>query len=270
MITLPLEALLGLTVLFFSAYISMTTPPFTVSAYTFEAASDDFVLDVHPYEEEMFRIELRDVDGEATLTAVAENILLGIGPNVLPLEKRTPHTYVFPRTELSPAGDWEIRVIEQRPGAYDRVSSFFLTYPDDIDATKYSHESRSFDTYAKELLFFGISFLLLCFILLGHAVVQKRKQKSPVFNYAYAPFHTLATIFIVVLMCGVYTTVLYLIPGASFERICKEGGHEWIQTYPVRNFERTSQNTYVGCNVHHGHFHFVDEEEYRTYITPLR
>jgi hypothetical protein len=265
--TLPVEALLGLCVLFFSAYISMTTPPFTVSAYTYEAEADDFILDVHPYEESMFRIRLADVNGLEKLTAVAENTQLGIGPNVLPLQKRSNDSYVFPRSDLSPNGEWEIRFILQQSGAYDAVSSFHLKYPDDVEVTHYSHESRSFDSFALQLSIFATGFLLLCIILLVHGYVHYTKQRNEaMYAFPYAPAYLAGSFAITALLCGVYFALLFHIPGATFERMCEKAGYEWVQTYPTRDFARTSQNTYLGCKVHDGHYHFIDEAEYQEHF----
>jgi len=275
-VTLPVEMTIALCVLFYSGYISMTTPPFTVEAYTFTESvfseGVETMIQIHPYESSMFLLTFKDTDSNTlieprALTIFAEQTDLGIGPNVLSSYKRYDGAYVFPRTELSPHGMWKTHVTASFEGRYDAQSEFSLNYPDAVDATRYSNEVRTWDSFATVMLciaggavvFFG------ALTLWALRTWKKTSALSTSYSLTYTWRSALLSLCSIALVLG----SAYMILPSSFEKLCLKEGFVWEMGYPARDFETTSKNAYLGCTVHGGHYHFVDEREFHTYLMSL-
>ena len=272
-LTIPAEAVVGLVVLFFSGYISLTTPPYMVASYDFlqETVSEGATIsmEVHPYEHDMMRVRVThaetgnpvEVDG---ITITARQTERNIGPNVLPVEERALGVYVFPRIDLLPEGSWNIDVIVDKAEGYDAYGRFAVLYPQDVDATFSSDETRSLDTFMVWSIIVGI------FATLGGALLSYIAYRS--LNEARSEDHVRVTLthtwYIGAVLCSIVAFVLatapaYVLTMTPLKRECLADGYVWQQTYPTRNFEAVSPNAQVGCTVHDGHFHFLDEAEYR-------
>lgn len=278
-ITLPCEVAIALLVLFYSGYISITTPPFIVEQYGYEETiqSEDIAitLRVHPYEHEAFKIEFADtqtgetIDPQA-LTVLAYNPEKNIGPNVLQTEKRHIGGYVFLRNDLTPSGPWEITVIADRPEGYDAHAEFEVQYPDDVEASMWSDDIRHFDVLAKVMLAISLVIILGTFGLYMHARIQVRKQDVQLpeteFDTGVPLWKTaIASLLLAVVVFGAIALAFILFGQSEFQRLCEADGHQWRQAFPARDFSKTAPNALNGCAVHDGHFHFVDEREYRYY-----
>jgi methionine-rich copper-binding protein CopC/nitrogen fixation protein FixH len=271
--TLPLEVVLALCVLFFSGYISMTTPPFTVEAFdykeTIQSESLSFTVDVHPYEHEAMRIMVRDEDGKTVdpkaLTVMVTNTTLDIGPNVVPLQKRFEGGYVFPRHELSPSGVWDVTIIARQEGAYDAHANFLLDYPGEIYASKRSDGVRNFDQFALLCVITACGILLFASALLLHGLFRMKKEALNVegVNVVHDPWRFFASgILGAAALCALAYTLQGIVFASEFKRQCTADGHTWEQSFPTREFMQTSPNALLGCTVHDGHYHFVEEREY--------
>ena len=276
--SVPAEAAVALVVLFFSGYISLTTPPYLVASYDFaqEAVSEGvhMVLEVHPYEHEMMRITVTDaatgspvnIDG-ITVTAVQTE--RNIGPNVLPTIQRATGSYVFPRIDLLPEGVWDIDVIIDQEQGYDAFGQFSLQYPNDIEATFSSDETRDLDTFALWSLIIGITAsaggAMLAFLAYRLSRHMSKDEISDTISPSLSVlFFTLITALVaVVLSIG----PAYLLTSTQLKQECLSDGYVWQQTYPTREFEPTSPNAQAGCTVHEGHYHFIDLEEYLYFKT---
>ncbi len=282
-VTLPVEVFFGLVVLFYSGYISVTTPPFTVeqTAYKTSQVSDNvkFTLESHPYEKGSFRILLQDaksnefIDTDALIVSVTNN-LKGIGPNVLQVDKRFTGAYMVKQQDLSPAGEWEVSIVAQRNGKYDSRTQFTIQYPDDVLATKYSDQVRVLNSFVYTMVWIGIGIIIFSVLLFGHAYYQLRRIKSePNLITSDIPSLTKGSIMLSIGLCSILIIiglcVLNQVVRSDFERSCIKDGFEWKQAFPTRNAENVSQNSLLGCSVHGGHFHFVDEREYRYFMSNI-
>jgi hypothetical protein len=257
-----------LVVLFFSAYVSMTTPPFTVEAFTFsreETIQDIRMhLDVHPYQSQMLRLVFSNpTTGQnfdpQSITLTAEQVALGIGPNVLSLQKLFEGGYAFPTDTLSPAGQWKLSVTATPEQGYDANAQFVLNYPSDIAATRISDEVRVWDSFTHGTIVLGIILFVLCCAYLAFA---QRRAALPTPLLASVPYHPVYALMSVVILCCIGGLLIFLYQ-TPFQRHCEQDGNVWKVAYPAYNFEATSKNAQLGCTVHDGHFHFIDEREYQ-------
>jgi len=276
--TLPLEAAVGFVVLFFSAYIAITTPAFTVEQYQFnlQKASEGIAiqLDVHPYEKGMFRLTFTDEETgkPAPINSVIVttfNEALNIGPNVIELKKRFEGGYVFPEAELAPSGSWEIIANAVQAHGYDARAAFMLSYPDEIEKTRYTDEVRSFNVFAQLFLVIAALCAIFCAGLIWWSVRIVRTQKQIEQEAAKDPYvisRTILGILGAVVLVGVFICIWKYALTSDFQMRCEHDGFHWVQSYPAREFEATSKNAVVGCNVHEGHYHFADPREYDLFM----
>lgn len=272
--TLPSEASAGLLVLFFSAYIAITTPAFTVEQYAFSSqkVSEGVVieLDVHPYEEGMFRLTFTDGQtGEPaqvrSVMLTTSNEALNIGPNVIELQERFEGGYVFQEAELSPEGEWEIVANAVQTHGYDARAAFALKYPDDVQLTRYTDEIRSFDEFAVLCVVLALLSVACCkvFIWWSIRVVRSQNDKPRIIEPdPYMSTRTVAGALGAVLLLCIFLFAWQLVLVSDFQKRCVSDGFHWIQSYPAREFDATSKNAVMGCNVHEGHYHFADQREY--------
>ncbi len=273
LVTIPVEAVLGVLVLFFSGYISLTTPPYTVEAYTFleESISEGarIVLEVHPYEHDMMRITITDADSNTPLkidgiTVTAQQTERNIGPNVLPLSQRAVGTYVFPQVDLVPAGVWDIAVIVDQKEGYDAYGNFSIKYPEDIETSLSSDEHRSFDTFALWSIIVGVGMSVFGGVLIYLAYRSIRYELVEIIPGSSVASVTHVSLAVIVSLSIALLVIAFghVLTTTPLKQECLRDGHVWQQTYPTRDFERTSPNTLAGCTVHQGHYHFIDINEY--------
>lgn len=167
-----LEALIGLSVSFFSALIIITSPPLyyapLYSAMTMEQGgmvhlsdpgSGQDVLRVNAWDNAM-----RPVD-EAKATFTLENAKEGIGPIVLYPPARGG-TYEIPASSFAPRGEWEIRTTFSREGAYDVNGRFTLRYPEDIDVRRTIASRPTWNSFSASMLALGFGTILLSVAIL--------------------------------------------------------------------------------------------------------
>ena len=274
-VLLPIEAALGLVVLFYSGYIAMTTPPFTVTEYTFseQVVSEDVAItfSVHPYEHDAFLVTFTHPRTHAPIvpSAVAITASLAeknIGPNMLSLHKRFGGGYIFHAADLSPKGEWVISVSAQQTGSYDAQAQFTVTYPDDIAHSVQSDTVRSFDTEARLFLIVGALLLTCVCACVVHAYRQIRDTEYTTVmsddTSLFTPMRIMLTFFgLAVVATLLFFTQEYLNKN-SFKEMCITDGYVWQQALPARDFEVTAPNALYGCTVHDGHYHFIYEDEY--------
>jgi copper transport protein len=274
-VTLPAEAALGLLVLFFSGYISITTPPFLVEQYTFARTATSqgtaITLDAHPFEKDSFRLTFADAKSSAPadITQVyvsATNRDKHIGPNEIPLEQRFAGGYAFPTKDLLPAGTWDVHVAAVQKEGYDITADFVFAYPDDVVATKISDDVRHFDAFTKTMIAFGAAASAGSAFILLHALYalsrQARRTLPELPSEPYYPWQAAASVALIAAMfLGVYLSDA-IVNGSSFKSECLKDGNAWHQAFPTRYFEAVSPNALNGCFVHEGHFHFIDPREY--------
>lgn len=271
--TVPAEAAVALVVLFFSGYISLTTPPYLVASYDFaqevvrEGAK--ITMEVHPYEHEMMRINVTDaatgspvdIDG---MTVTAVQTQRNIGPNVLPLSQRATGSYVFPLIDLLPGGEWDIDVIVDQEHGYDAFGQFSLSYPDDIEASLSSDETRNLDTFALWSIVVGIGASAGGAVLAFLAYRSIRRGSSGDMSDSIVPSAPLVLFALISVAVATALSIgpAYLLTSTQLKQECLSDGYVWQQTYPTREFEPTSPNAQAGCTVHDGHYHFIDLGEY--------
>ncbi len=274
--SLLVETGIALAVLFFSGYISMTTPPFTVAQYDYakEYTSEGvrIQMGVHPYEEGSMLITLTDAHTHAPIepTSVivsAHNEEKDIGPNVLPLAQRFEGGYVFPLADLVPAGQWELSVNAGQQNGYDAHAMFALNYPQDIEASAWSDTVRVFDELAVWTIAAGIGMLVFFCALFAYSSRQWDKASyAPITASPVAASQFIAAA-VGAVACMLALFFLWQLVGvSSFQKQCIADGFAWRQAFPTREFDATSQNAVVGCTVHEGHYHFVDQREYRFFM----
>ena len=274
--TLPFEVVIALCVLFFSGYISLTTPPFTVEQYDFaqEQISEGvrIAVQVHPHEHSAMLISFVEAEtgqpfDPKHLTVIALNEEKGVGPNQLVLVQRSEGRYVFPLADLAPAGRWEIGVSAGQTEGYDAHAEFTFTYPQDIVSSKGSDEVRSFDTFGRVVFAVGLAMLVFAVTLFWSSKMRwKRVASAAIASVPCAPKWAIVlfSLSAALVIFGISTLEMKGI--SAFQWKCVDDGFAWRQAFPARDFEATAPNAVLGCTVHDGHYHFADEEEYDFFI----
>jgi putative copper export protein len=277
MVTLGIEVGLACFVLFFSGYIAITTPPFTVEAYTYkeivEQNGTTTKLTVHPYEVGSMLVEfIKSGTAEPVVPKAviitAENVTADVGPNVLSTTKRFDGGYVFPRNELSPSGEWKLHVVAQQEQGYDVNASFTIDYPSAVDESKYTDDVRRFDRFALIILCIGIAGALFAAIMIAAAMRAVRAQAKTALTEDVPVSVSRSLLISILLVCtvaGLLTIGWSLFGESDLKKMCERDGHQFVQSFPTRDFEATSPNAQNGCLVHEGHFHIIDEREYITW-----
>src|SRR6185436_7358069 len=94
-IAIAFEVACGIVILFFSAYISITTPPFIVEQFSYQEShvTGKYVLylEQHPYEAGMLRVRAEDKDTKAPVAlddviVALSNPAKGIADNLIKTE----------------------------------------------------------------------------------------------------------------------------------------------------------------------------------------
>lgn len=268
-----LEAGVGLIVLFFSGYISMTTPPITVEEYDFRQTITDQNLTItlapDVYQSETLLIETDDNEGnptESELVVTAENNAAGIETLVIETKEEFPGRHSFPYRTLNPEGNWHLRVVAQQIGGYDAIANFEFDFPADIESTLVDHSARDFNT-------FGLVMILVAVAVIGYvtvfAVALRRKGvttleiPAPVGNKWVMIIVPIVSLLV---LTWVAVTLHSQFFQSDFEKQCRTDGHFWLQSAVMYNGETTSPNTATGCTVSVGLFHFVEVAAYEKYL----
>ncbi len=278
---LALECAFGMMILMYSAYISITTPPFIVeqSSYHTEIPAGNYILylEQHPYEGDALRVgaleqgSRKPIALESVLTSFS-NKDKGISNNVVNAERRTDTTFSVPKTAFAPSGTWDVRVVAKKSGEYDSQAEFTIHYPQDIAASTFSDKVRTFDSFARIMVLFAVLIALFACALLAHA--YWRYAHAPEDDDAQKPFATAlpmgfvltaVSILVVLVTLGIFARAFE----TSLETKCVTAGFDWKQALPARDMEPVSPNSYLGCWMHGGHYHIVDEAEYDQVLKTL-
>ncbi len=273
-VVLALEIAFGVVVLFFSAYISITTPPFVVEQFSYRqervTGNNVLTLEQHPYEAGMLRVRATAKDTQEPvsldgLTVVLGNNEKGISDNVILAARRSADSFVFPKTSFTPRGAWSVHLVGKQIGAYDLEGSFSLNYPDDILATRHSDEVRVWNGFGRATVAVGALILLVSLVLILQAAWRLRRVPAD----DDTP-KVLITAFPVTIAAIVFSCIVVLVALAVLSRVfttpleskCLLGGFEWKQALPAREMEVVAPNSVNGCFMHGGHYHLADEREY--------
>ncbi len=279
-VMLVTEALAGLTVLWFSAFLIITTPPLTTGqTYALAARSGEtsIALGEHPYDPSLFLVAVagsRTPVTEATVTLT--NAEEDIGPIVATLEKRFDGGYVFPMSALTPPGAWTISVNARREGAYDAVASFAVRYPEDIRAARTSSVSRGFGVFELVLLVIAAIILVASsFLLLRARRLHRLALALPEILIAEPPLKaapgTVTAILLVDLVLIVFlASSLDSHAHGGLQGACAYFKNMWHESVPMRAGRATSKIASMGCmtGMGQGQYHFPDIREYNWFMRP--
>ncbi len=274
------EALTGLTVLWFSAFLIITTPPLTTGqTYTLAARSGEtsVTLGEHPYDPSLFLVAVagsRTPVTEATVTLT--NAEEDIGPLVATLEKRFDVGYVFPMSALTPPGAWTINVNARRESAYDAVASFTVRYPEDILAARTGSVSRGFGVFEGVLLLLAAVILAASsFLLMRARRLQNLALGLPQTLIAEPPLKaapgTVTAILLVDLVLIVFlASSLDSHAHGGLQGACAYFKNMWHESVPMRAGRATSNIASMGCmtGMGQGQYHFPDAREYNWFMRP--
>lgn len=270
---LLLEFLIGIVMLFFSGYISITTPPYLVEDYTLELRdeSGDLTTTLRPHIFESDKLLLEITDEQGALVDVDELIVsvqnepANIGPIVVDTTQRYNGGYLIPEATLQPNGMWDIRAVLKRDGEYDEHAHFTLKYPEDIDASRVNNDVRNFDTFA--ITFVLIAILVILFVILLYKMSARRDSgfDGAVVEWG-GTFHKVAPyLFFVLLLLIVWISHEHFLK-SEFQKRCEADNNFWIQSAVMRNGETLSPNTVTGCTLDLGLFHIATLPEYEYYF----
>jgi len=285
--TLPLEMFLGLAVLATTSLTIITTPPYPGEQFAFErhaiSQGAEILMAVHPYEPKNFLITVRDEKTKRELAihdivVTLTNEEKSIGPIIADTQERFPGGYTLARSSLSPVGNWKVGIAAQRVRAYDAVAAFSLNYPNEVEASRIDPDKRTFGSFEILIIFatFGIialSFLLYRFSKNLQQVCNdlggKESSNAASFDGFLQPSRSWIFGFV---GFALITLILY---GANeelfktdFQKPCERNGHFWLQSVPIKNGVALSSNTFTGCMLNVGLYHFVDAREYRHFLRP--
>jgi hypothetical protein len=138
----------------------------------------------------------------------------------------------------------------------------------------FSDEFRAYDDFTKRMLIIAVVVVLASCVLFGHALWQVRwhdaySAESAPLTPSFTSTSVLLSGVLTIVILGVAYGAYYALTMSDFRQTCQREGNEWRQSYPTRNFETVSSNSVIGCFVHDGHYHFIDEREYRSYMDSL-
>lgn len=284
--SLPFETFVGVALLFTTSLIIITTPPYSPARYAFEKQATNqnssIVLSAHPYEQNQFLITITDAEkkSEAQLSDIvvtATNQEKSIGPIVVETAQRFVGGYAFPRSLLTPIGNWKIDISARRPGAYDAVASFRIDYPREMETTRINPDTRSLGSFEAMIILAILGMLALIFILFRFSrklnLVCKNLSNGNPSSPSQTPDSKMNHASSWLVACGWLIAVSFLVSGlysqffkTDFQKLCEKNGHFWLQSAPVRDGQALSSDTVTGCFLDVGLYHFADEREYRFFF----
>ena len=282
-VTIPFEMLIGVALLFMTAFIIITTPPYIAERFNFlrstESQGARIEFSVHPYEPARFLIEVTDIQTGAEMElddiiVTLANSELGIGPIVAETEKRFPGGYVLAMDSFSPVGNWRVDVSARRQGTYDAVATLDVNYPDEINATRVNPDARGVGWFEILMLLAacgmgGASYWLFRFSSGLHAKHINEDADNNDRSFG-APLGlervwSISTAGFVLFIFGIWYFSAVLIQ-TDFERLCRRNGHFWLQSVPAKDGVANSSDTVTGCFLDVGLYHFADRREYEYFF----
>lgn len=271
--TLPLETLVGITLLFITSHLIITTPPLVPAQTAFEkkaiSQGAEITLALHPFESGQLLITVLDAmeSEEASLTDIVVTLTneeKGIGPIVAKTEERFLGGYVFPASSLTPQGVWNIGIAARREGFYDAVASFSVDYPQELETAVKDSDSRSFGAFEATLLTMAFGSLILTLFLFHYS-----KGEVPSQTHETLGRSSISWISAGALLAGV-SFLIFIVTDqfikTDFQKLCERNGHFWLQSAPMRDGRALSSDTVTGCFLDVGLYHFADEREYRFFF----
>ena len=285
--TLPLEALVGIAVLFVTCFMIITTPPYASERFTFTRSAISqkvrITMSVHPYESKKFLITIQDPQKQteiplSDIVVTLTNEEKNIGPIVAETEQRFVGGYVLPQSIFSPSGNWKVDISARRAGAYDAVASFAINYPNDIDSTRIDPDHRSFGLFEGVIILSAFLILVLTLFLYRVSkkfnttclkVVENSQSKQIESISMSQPIRSWggSTIGLMIIIFGVWFTY-GTFAKTDFQKLCEKNGHFWFQSVPVRDGQALSSDTFTGCFLDVGFYHFPDKKEYEFFLQP--
>ncbi len=253
--TLPMEAVAGLFVVFYSGAVILTSPPLSGSPYPkFSAHTEGvaFTLSYAPHED---RKALLVVEGEEEpIVSVIEGG--GEEGTLVPLEKRFEGGYVFPSDILPVEGKARISVTLPQRGAYDAHASWEISRADFMP-----QDGRRFDT---------LTLLSILTALLGSllALALHHLSKKGSLQGAVTPFSLALGALGGLLLCIGALVIADRLFGNDFKKACLADGNEWHLMLPTRAGTPLSATPREGCMALGGAYHFADAREYRQVRNP--
>lgn len=284
--SLPFETLVGTALLCITGFIIITTPPYSPVRYAFEKQAirqnSRITLAVHPYEQNQFLVAVTDAGKKSEtrlsdIVVTATNAEKSIGPIVVETAQRFVGGYAFPRSSLTPVGNWRIDISARRPGAYDAVASFLIDYPREVEATRIHPDVHSFGPFEAMVLLAACGILILAFFLFRRSgklnlacANLSSKDSVPPPQTSDSKLNQAASWFIA---CGGLIAVSFLVSVSydrifktDFQKLCEKNGHFWLQSAPVRDGLALSSDTVTGCFLDAGLYHFGDKREYMFFL----
>ncbi len=278
-----MEMLCGLLVLLLSGSLIITTPPLDSRSH-FAVSSESQGLNVnleeHPYDDASMLVTFAEPDkmladpGVTGVVITATEKTKSIGPLVLETEQRFAGGYTFPKSELSPPGNWTIEITGQRDSGYDATASFSFAYPTDIDAMHLPHSNRSFDGFALLSVLTAVLLFVLGLLLIRHGRrfigrMSARDTGDEMKNLGRRM--QLASVIIGLAVLFIFAQLLNHAHGA-FEAECISNGDMFHESVPIRDGRAVSAVPVLGCmtGMGAGQRQFGDMREYAFYAKPAK
>ncbi len=262
---LRLEAAVSAMLMFATGFIMITTPP-TIDKNVFEKTAESqgnvITLREHPFEKDQMLLIASGGSGQVkNMVVTLREEEKGIGPVVAVLSKRSDHSFVFPKADMSVPGRWKIEVTAQKAEGYDATASFVLDYPHELEHNQLDGAHRVFDRLA---------LMCLVFALAGAAAALAMfftKGAEEAGEILRLPWVLLA-----VAAVGIYIFVSLagpLVLKSDFRKACEENYDMWHVMTPMRSGRAVSQKAVPGCMLADGSFHFADFAEYKYFMMPI-
>ncbi len=273
--TFSLEALVGLIVIFATAISILTTPfyPQEKSLLELEQSSQGATIYFGSSQNRKnhFYVKANSQNpiNKAVITIL--NKEKDLGPILIEPTRVSENLFVFPYTEMSVAGTWNVRISVQRQGSYDTNAEFVIEYPKSIEgATK--DNGRSFGRLELIAIILAIAGTGFAFAIKKYS--QKSIKISEKMKNENAPPNINRATKVAILIAGIIVIISILlfieknILTSNFQKACEENGDFWVQSIPALDYKLLSSETATGCSLAFGFSHFTNQEEYEYFILP--
>ncbi len=275
-ITLGLETLLGVVVLYLSATLVITTPPMrneSVFSQTLPTREGTITLERDAWDELRMRVfattPIRTITG-STLSLTLTNADANVGPIVQPATAIFPGGFSFPVSAFTVPGTWTIQATVVQPGHFDATGTWTLKAPDDLMAV---HETVNSVTLVSLVL-------AVCFVFVAGLFVRKSRRFEQLIGHHASDgrlvlvdynFWIIAPLALILMQFGGVFSHSHK-TATAFAARCSQNGHVWIESVPIRDGHPTSSYARLGCTLGTGTSlqHFVDLREYEAYVAPLK
>lgn len=278
-LTLHVEMLMSVIVLLWSGAMVITTPPLGHAPVTLGSAeSQGLQLSIGEYPYDPTLLALHAEGASSALAAIRDVTLTltqeseGIGPIVVPLERRSAGGFVFPLSAFSVPGVWTLDATVQRADAYDAVARFRIDHPVQLqNALKHASE--------KSIGLFEIVMLVLAVGAVGISVllwiIAARRERTlhhlpelplPLLRFGTLWAPSLTAAFLLFMAAGFHVQYFH----GAFRDACKAGGFYWHENVPMREGRVTSNTARLGCMMGFGKgmFHMGDFREFTWFGRP--